>query len=73
MTRRSLADRAPYRVRPGTRATVEDRHGESAFVVIEPVNFPADRIAFAEAWVEQANAFVRRSAAQRSTLPQAAE
>lgn len=73
MSLAALLARAPYRVRSGTRATVEDRHGESAFVVIEPVNFPADRIAFAEAWVEQANAFVRRSAAQRSTLPQAAE
>jgi hypothetical protein len=72
MSLAALTNRAPYRVRPGTRATVEDRHGESAFVVIEPVNFPAERTAFAEAWVEQANALAD-AIAQRPALPQAAE
>lgn len=73
MSLAALTDRAPYRLRLGTQAIVEDRHGASAFVVIEPVNFPAERIAFAKAWIEQANALARHSAAQRPALPQAAE
>jgi hypothetical protein len=55
----SVADlyrRAPYRIRFGTRATIEDRHGVGAFMVIEPADCAAERIAFAEAWIEQANA-----------------
>lgn len=55
MNHSALYSRAPYRVRPGTRATIEDRHGAGAFTVLEPVNFPAERVAFAEALVAQVN------------------
>lgn len=70
MSLAALTNRAPYRVRLGTQAIVEDRHGASAFVVVEPVNDPAERIAFAKAWVEQVNAL---ASCQSPALPQAAE
>ena len=67
-----LLSRAPYRVRLGTQAIVEDRFGESAFVVVEPINDPVERLAFAEGWVALANAYAA-SVADRPSHPQAAE
>ncbi|SFG65613.1 hypothetical protein SAMN05192565_107188 [Methylobacterium gossipiicola] len=66
-----LYSRAPYRIRFGTCATIEDRHGAGAFMVIEPADNPAERIAFAEAWIAQVNAAAAQ--AEPSALPVAAE
>lgn len=68
MSLSALLRRAPYRVRLGTQAIVEDRNGDPAFVVVEPLNDPRARVRDAEAWVAMANA-----AAVRPALPQAAE
>jgi len=67
----ALYSRAPYRIRQGTRATIEDRHGVGAFLVIEPTDSAAERIAFAEAWIAQVNEAAAE--AEPSALPVAAE
>ncbi|GJD72596.1 hypothetical protein [Methylobacterium goesingense] len=72
MSLAALLARGPFSVRPGRHTTVEDRHGESAFVVLEPQHFPEQRRADAQAWAEMANAEIERRNAD-AALPQAAE
>lgn len=73
----SLADllgRAPFRVRHGTQAIVEDRHGVSAFVIAEPVHFPAERVEDAQAWCDLINDIAETCGpGDHPALPQAAE
>lgn len=69
MSLSALLRRAPYRVRLGTQAIVEDRHGDPAFVVVEPLNDPRARVRDAQAWAELMNS----AAPKPSALPQAAE
>ena len=66
-------DRAPYRVRLGTYAIVEDRDGRTVAGVAEPINDPGERVRFAEGIVREINAAAERHAADHPALPQAAE
>ncbi|POR42531.1 hypothetical protein [Methylobacterium sp. V23] len=66
-------DRAPYRVRLGTYAILEDRDGRTVAGVAEPLNDPAERLRFAQALVVEINEAAARHAAENPALPQAAE